>query len=113
MYCKESTHYLPLRVCQEIHPTKTLFECPFCATPKPPLHNDGDHVRIPIESLKYAPPEVGEWIFYMSDSDEQVVHDPPTVGTSGHCRPPGARGPQTFPEPFPVNGECVVNKKEI
>ncbi|KAF7152961.1 hypothetical protein RHSIM_Rhsim01G0043500 [Rhododendron simsii] len=46
MYRKESTHYLPLRVCQEIHPTKTLFECPICANPKPPLHKDGDHIQL-------------------------------------------------------------------
>ncbi|KAI8549557.1 hypothetical protein RHMOL_Rhmol06G0033900 [Rhododendron molle] len=54
MYCKESTHYLPLPVSKEMHSGKTLFECPICDTPKL-----SHYVRIPIESLKYASREVG------------------------------------------------------
>ncbi|KAF7154715.1 hypothetical protein RHSIM_Rhsim01G0046100 [Rhododendron simsii] len=67
------------------------------------LSQDGDHVRISIESLKYAAPEVREWIFYKSESDEgssvdriSVVYDSSTNGTFGLHRPPSSRGPRLF-----------------
>ncbi|KAG5564120.1 hypothetical protein RHGRI_000339 [Rhododendron griersonianum] len=31
IYCKQNIHCQSLKVCEEIHPTKTLFECPHCA----------------------------------------------------------------------------------
>ncbi|KAF7140032.1 hypothetical protein RHSIM_Rhsim06G0024200 [Rhododendron simsii] len=80
MYCKESTHFFPLKMCDQIHPTKTLLGCPFCAgTHKYAVHwlgMDDSYVSIPISSLQDAPSEVGAWIYNVVNKD--VAQDPPS-----------------------------------
>ncbi|KAH7849837.1 hypothetical protein Vadar_023659 [Vaccinium darrowii] len=76
MDCKKSTRYLPLKGNKEIHSTKTVLGCPFCAEPKLPHHRlemDAKYVSIPIISLQSAPTVVGEWIYNIAN--EYVVPD--------------------------------------